>query len=117
AGTLALLSGFPMPSGGNGGAGSFSEHMTFGDGRLYVINEGSNSLSVFNVNSSSGALTAMPFSPIALSAGDPACVTVHPAGSPVVVGGNGGVQSFVITSTTATSAGAPSSTGGASPFS
>jgi len=63
-GALTLLGGFPVPSGGLGGSGSFSEHVAFGNGRLFVLNEGSISLSVFAVNAVTGALTALPFSPI-----------------------------------------------------
>ena len=116
-GALTLLTGFPVSSGANGGAGSFSRHVAFANGRLFVVNEGSASLSVFTVNGVTGALTALPYSPIAL-AGDLACVAVHPAGSPVIVGGNNGVTSLTISATTATvAAGSPYATTGASPFS
>ena len=116
-GILSPLVGFPLASGGIGGAGSFSEHVAYGSGRLFVVNEGSPSLSVFNVDPVSGFLTAAAFSPIVLT-GDPACVTVHPTGSPVIVGGNNGLSSFVLTSGTATAAaGSPFPTPAASPFS
>ena len=116
-GILSVLAGFPVASGGIGGTGSFSEHMVYRSGRLFVVNGGSPSLSVFNVHQISGALTAAPFSPIALT-GDPACVTVHTTGSPVMVGGTAGLASWVLTSTTATEAvGSPFATPGVSPFS
>jgi hypothetical protein len=116
-GALTLLPGFPVASGGLGGAGSFSEHLAFVNGRLHVVNEGSSSLSVFAVNGATGMLTAMPFSPIALT-GDLACVAVHPSGSPIIVGTNAGVMSIVATATTATiAAGSPFSATGASPYS
>ena len=70
AGGLSLLPGFPMPSGGNGGPGSFSEMIKYSGGRLYVINDGSDTLSAFTVNQTTGALTPMPFSPLALGAGN-----------------------------------------------
>ena len=66
-GVLTLLPGFPVASGGLGGSGSFSEHLAFAGGRLFVLNELSASMSVFSVDAVTGALTAMPYSPIALS--------------------------------------------------
>jgi hypothetical protein len=116
-GALTLLPSFPVASGGTGGAGSFSEHLAFVHGRLHVVNEGSASVSVFTVNGATGALTAMPFSPIAVG-GDLACVTVHPSGSPIIVGGTNGAASIVVTATTATpAAGSPFATTGALAFS
>jgi hypothetical protein len=116
-GALALLPGFPVASGGLGGAGSFSEHVAYRDGLLFVVNGGSASLSVFSVDPGSGALTARPFSPIALS-GNLACVAASPTSAPVVVGSDAGLWSIVITSSAATiAAGSPVSTSGASPFS
>jgi subtilisin-like proprotein convertase family protein len=115
-GALTLLPGFPVASGGLGGAGSFSGHVAYDNGLLHVINEGSASLSVFVVNAATGGLTAAPFSPVAL-AGDLACVAASPTNSTVVVGSNTGMWGLVITPTTATvSAGSPVSTSGASPF-
>src|SRR5438552_978221 len=71
-GALTLLPGFPISSGGIGGAGSFSEHMAYKGGLLFVVNEAGSSLSVFSVNPTSGALTAAPYSPVAVT-GDLAC--------------------------------------------
>ncbi len=116
-GALTLLAGFPVASGGLGGAGSFSEHITYKGGLLYIVNEGSASLSVFSVDATTGALTARPYSPIAL-AGDLACVSASPIGDNVVVGSNAGLWGLLITSSTASiAAGSPVSTSGASPFS
>src|SRR5947209_1720761 len=115
-GALTLLSGFPVASGGIGGAGSFSEHIHYKGGLLFVVNEGSASLSVFSVDPASGALTARPYSPIPLG-GDLACVSASPTGNTVVVGSNAGLFGLVITPSTATiSAGSPAPTPGASPF-
>jgi len=115
-GALTLLAGFPVASGGLGGAGSFSEHITYKNGLLFVVNEGSSSLSVFSV-SPSGALSAKSFSPIMLS-GDLGCVAADATAANVVVGGNAGLWSIVLTSSSATVApGSPSPTSGASPFS
>ncbi|MBK9215520.1 MAG: beta-propeller fold lactonase family protein [Chloracidobacterium sp.] len=108
-GTLTGLAGFPVAA-GNGGINSIvSERMTVdnANGRLYVINDSSDTVSAYAINPATGALTAMPFSPIALGTGGWNSITVHPSGSPLVVASNstnGPVQSFVITPTTATSA-------------
>jgi FG-GAP-like repeat len=103
-GALTPLPGFPVASGGTGSAGTASEQIAYGNGRLYVINDGSDTLSAFAVNRATGALTSLPFSPIALGIGSWACVAAHPSGSPVVVGrAMGGLRSFAVTATTATS--------------
>ena len=116
-GSLTPLAGFPVATGALGGSGSFSEHVAYRNGLLFVVNELSASLSVFIVNTGTGALTAAPFSPIALS-GDLACVVAAPTNNVVVVGSNAGMHSIVITPTTATvAAGSPFATAGASPFS
>ena len=118
-GALNPLAGFPVASGGTGTAAAFSEMLTSSGNRLYVVNDGDNTLSVFSVNPVSGALTPMPFSPIALGTGSWGCVAVHPSGSPVVVGNSdGAIASVVVTASTATpAAGSPYSTGSAAPFS
>ena len=118
-GALTPLPGFPVATGGKGGGGVKSEAMAHANGRLYVINNESDTLSAFSVNRTTGALTALPFSPIVLGAGWWDCVAVHPSGSPVVAGNaEGGLSSFVITATTATAAaGSPFATGGALPYS
>jgi hypothetical protein len=120
-GALTLLAGFPMATGGNGDTAAFPERVAYdpANGRLYVVNGGSNTVSAFSVNGTTGALTALPFSPITLGAGTETCVAVHPSGSPLVVGTNApALASFTITATTATAAaGSPFSTGAANPFS
>ena len=122
AGFLTPLSGFPVASGGIGGAGSYSEHLVYraSDGLLFAVNETavSGSLSVFSVDSATGALTARPYSPIALT-GDLACVAASPTNSNVVVGSNSGLWSLIITPSTATMAGGtnPAPTAGVAPFS
>ena len=104
-GALTPLPGFPVPSGGTGSASTSSEHLVHANGRLYVINDGDNTLSAFAVNRSTGALTTLPFSPIALGVGFWTCVAAHPSGSPVVVGrAQGGFRSYAVTATTATAA-------------
>ena len=118
-GALTLLPGFPINTGGTGEGSVVSERVAYMYGRLYVINDGDDTLSAFTVDPSTGALTALPFSPIALGSGTWYCVAVHPTGSPVVVGdSNSRLASFVVTATTAVPAtGSPFSTGAATPFS
>jgi 6-phosphogluconolactonase len=118
-GSLVSVAGFPMSSGGNGAVNSHSEQLAFVNGKLFVVNNGSNTLSVFTVNPSTGALTALPYSPVALGNGNWACVAVHQTGSPVVVGDSAGlIASLVVSDVAATpAAGSPFSTGTATPFS
>jgi 6-phosphogluconolactonase (cycloisomerase 2 family) len=121
-GALTLLPGFPVASGGNGTTAAAAEQMTYVNGRLYVLNDGSDTVSAFKVNRTTGALTPLVFSPIAVAAGiSQGCVAIHPSGSPLVVGyagGTGGMASFVVGATTATLApGGPFPTGGPVSFS
>ncbi|MGC2236158.1 MAG: beta-propeller fold lactonase family protein [Pyrinomonadaceae bacterium] len=126
-GTLVPAAGFPVSSGGNGVTGTQSELLTIdrASNRLYAINKGSNTVGAFTINTTTGALTPMPFSPLTVVT-NAVTIAVHPTGSPLVVGGNTGTplsgvyraDSFDITSTTATqAAGSPFNTGGARPFS
>lgn len=120
-GALTALSGFPVATGGNGDGIGFSEQLVYdaGSGRLYAINDGSETLSAYSVNLTTGGLTALPFNPISLGIGFWACAAVHPSGSPVIVGnGSGGFTSINITSSTAiTATGSPFNTGTALPYS
>jgi 6-phosphogluconolactonase (cycloisomerase 2 family) len=116
-GTLTPLAGSPVPSGGIGSSGSaISEtatiHFDSANARLYVLNDGTPSVSAFRV-SASGALTALPFSPIPLPSTDSwQCLAIHPSGSPLIVGGDSSVASFNIGTATATAAaGSPYTTG------
>jgi hypothetical protein len=119
-GALTALSGFPVATGGLGVNSLVCERMTIdkANRRLYVINDGADTVSAYAINPSTGALTALPFSPIALGAGTWNSIAVHPGGSPLVIGdGNTTaprVLSFQITATTATAAaGSPYTTGSA----
>jgi lactonase family protein with 7-bladed beta-propeller/Kelch motif protein len=122
-GALTALSGFPIASGGNGVAGTPSEQLVIDttNQRLYALNDGSDTATAFAIDPMTGALTAVPFGPIALGAGAWNTVTVHPTGSPLVVGNGSvgpGVRSFTITSATAIqAAGSPYSISPASAFS
>jgi len=118
-GVLTVLPGFPVAA-GTGGAGSFSEMLAYDrlNARLYALNEGTGSVSAFAVNRFTGALTGLPFSPIASGIFDVGCVSVAPDGSTLLVGGSGGLATFKITATSATAApGSPAPTPGVSPFS
>jgi 6-phosphogluconolactonase (cycloisomerase 2 family) len=101
-GGLSALAAFPVGAGGTGTATSAAEHMAYHNGRLFVLNDGSDTLSAFKVNRATGALTALPFSPLTLPGGTQGCVAVHPSGSPVVVGNGGtGISSITIGATSA----------------
>lgn len=122
-GALTPLTGFPVNAGVGGINNIVSERMTVDrvNKRLYVVNEGSDTVSAYSIDPSTGAITSMPFSPISLGAGVWNSVAVHPSGSPLIVANNalnGVVQSFVITPTTATAAaGSPFGVGSTAGFS
>ena len=75
-------------------------------------------MSAYSIDSTTGALTPMPFSPIALGVGNWSVAGVHPLGSPLIIGNTTGaeVRSYAITATTATQA-AGSPFASAPPFS
>ena len=122
-GALTLLGGFPVNA-QNGGINSIVSERMVADAqnnRLYVVNDGSDTVSAYSINSTTGAITPLPFSPIALGAGVWNTIAVHPSGSPLIVANNalnGVVQSWNITPTTATqAAGSPFPMTGAAGFS
>lgn len=118
-GTLTALPGFPVATGGQGDSDFASkpyvvpERITYDPvfHRLYALNGGPRTLSVFQVNPSTGQLSALPFSPISLVTKQPVCVRVNAAGSVVVVGeaggqgGTGTLQSFAVSNSAMTQAG------------
>ena len=126
-GALTALSGFPVSSGGQGDGIPATQRMAydFVNNRLYVLNAGSNNVSVFSVNTTTGALAALTHSPFTVDSSPSGnerltCIAVHPvAGNVLVVGdGQGDMHSFRVTSTTATEASSsPFTTGDAAPFS
>ena len=110
-GSLTDLPGFPIGTGGNGQLfyGFQALYYDAANGRLYALNGGSNSMSAWTVNGVTGALTSMPFSPLALPPGSfPiwACVTANPSGSVVIVadGNAARLASYKVTGSTATPA-------------
>jgi len=116
-GELTQLANFPVSTGFNGG-GSTNLEMIAVDNvnkRLYAINRGSSNISAYSIDAATGALTALPFSPITGIANERS-VKVHPTGSPLIVAGDA-VASFLITPTSATpAAGSPFAVGtGVSP--
>lgn len=123
-GALTALPGFPVSTGALGGNALVSERMTVDrlNNRLYVINDGSNSVSAYSINPATGALAELPFSPIGLDNATWNSIDVHPSGSPLVVGDGstsaGRIASFQITAQTATAAaGSPYPINPASAFS
>ncbi len=115
-GALTLLAGFPIATGGNG-VNYVPVQMLAIDRanlRLYAINRGSDTVSAYSINPTTGALVALPFSPLNLGfSGQWTTIAVHPTGSPLVVGdANGQLLSYQVTATTATAAaGSPYNTG------
>src|SRR5690606_16126018 len=112
-GALTPLSGFPVVP-GSGGIGSIvSERMVADPAnyRLYVLNDGSDSFSAYNIDPATGTLSPMPFSPISLGPGTWNTLRVHPSGSPLIVtngASGGGSMSFKISSSGAVlAAGSP----------
>src|SRR5262245_25226883 len=83
-GALTAIGGFPIGSGGTGSS-QVSNLIAYGGGRLFVLNMGDNTLGVFAVNRGTGALQAMPYSPVSLGSGFWSALFVHPSGSPVIV--------------------------------
>lgn len=123
-GSLTPLIGFPIATGGMGSGATTSEQIVIDriNNRLFAINDGSNTVSAYSINPTTGALTALTFSPLALGAGNWNTIAVHPTGSPLIIGDGDAtpvVKSYSITSTTATEAvGSPYPTGTlANPFS
>jgi 6-phosphogluconolactonase len=119
---LTALPGFPVDTGGNGTVITASEQLVYDPAnlRLFALNEGSNTVSAYSVNLTTGALTALPYSPFNLGSGSWGCLAVHPGGSPLVAGDSLGnfLASFNITAGSATqAAGSPFTTGAGDPFS
>jgi hypothetical protein len=126
-GALTPIPGSPFVTGGTSFSDNFyyEEQLTIDrlNNRLYVINDGSDTVSAYSINPANGALTPLPFSPIALPAGQYGTIAVHPSGSPLIIGKsnvsfpfNPSSYSFVITPTTAVAAqGSPFSTGAVYP--
>jgi 6-phosphogluconolactonase (cycloisomerase 2 family) len=116
-GTLAALAGFPVATGGTGDGTLTAERLALdaANRRLYAINNGSDTVSAYSIDPNSGALAALPFSPISLGSGNWACLAVHPSGSPLIVGESdpaGRLASVAVTESTATAApGNPAATG------
>lgn len=108
-GALTALAGFPVLTGGTGTNNTLSELITIDrlNNRLFAVNIRSSTVSAFSINPASGALTTLPFSRFTVpGAGLYASIAVHPSGSPLIVSdaSNARTISFVITTTTATTA-------------
>ena len=106
AGTLTALPGFPVATGGTGSASSFVSCMAIDrtNSRLYALNTLSSNVSAYTINTGTGALTAMPFSPLAVAGASSLIgVGIHPSGSPLILtdANNGFLNSYNITASTA----------------
>jgi 6-phosphogluconolactonase (cycloisomerase 2 family) len=120
-GALTQIPGFPIATGGTGTDRTLSERLAYDatNARLYAINGGSNTISAYTVDRSTGVLTPMSFSPIILDPGLWYCLAVHPSGSPLIVANRTGsaLNSFNITPSSASPApGSPYTTSTANPF-
>lgn len=132
-GSLAPLTGFPVATGYHGrdpltmdGATEMlALHANGSNAKLFAINTYNsqtiaNSISSFRIDRTSGALSALPYSPIPLPTPNVtgagyypwACVKIHPSGTPLVAAEPGGkVVSYNLSDTSAVSAaGSPYST-------
>jgi len=92
-GFLTALAGSPFPAGGAGGAffvGVNSIALSVASNLLFVSNAGSNSISVFSVNPTTGVLSAVAGSPFAntpgTGGGGPAPLVTNQAGTLLFVG-------------------------------
>jgi|GEM_PF-6902174 len=103
-GELTPLAGFPLATGYIGSGLTNLELAAIDpvNKRLYVGNRGSSNVTVYSIDQATGALTPTAFSPITTVANE-RTLTVHPSGSPLIVGADN-FASFAITSTTATAA-------------
>ncbi len=111
-GRLTLLDGFPISTGGEGAASLKAKQLDFDPiyNRLYALNDGSDTISVFDVNHSDGTLSPIPGSPFALESGMWNCVQVSPLGSPVVVVASNKLISFQANADSLTPASATATT-------
>ncbi|HEX8250380.1 MAG TPA: carboxypeptidase regulatory-like domain-containing protein [Pyrinomonadaceae bacterium] len=106
-GALRLLGGFPVVASGTGSNSSFKTDLLNIDpvnNRLYVISDGSDRVNAYSINPATGALAALPFSPIQLPAGVYNSVQLNPSGSLLAVNElqNSTTRIYAITQTSAT---------------
>jgi len=105
-GSLTILPGYPISTGQPSGTGN-SEDLVYDatNHRLYALNNIAQNLSAWSVDTTTGALTPLPFSPIVIP--QPfggSCIAIDPSGSILAVGGLDKVATFFITGTSATPA-------------
>lgn len=96
---LLLLTG--CPGGGDGTGGSFTLGSTSPSTIVYVANQGSNDVSAYTINATTGALTAVAGGAVAAGA-TPNAVAVSPNGAFAYVanGGSNNVSAYTINATT-----------------
>jgi len=92
-GGLEALPDFPVPTLHTGSLAWKTERLAFdrANHRLYAINDGDDRISAYQVDTLTGGLTPLSFSPIDLTDGTWSCLAVHPSGSPLVVGSSDGL--------------------------
>jgi 6-phosphogluconolactonase (cycloisomerase 2 family) len=92
-GSLTVIPGSPFAAVGDGGGGYFaSRQIAVWGNFLFASNSDSNSIAVFSIAPSTGALTAVPGSPFALtgvSAGNSISLAVSPSGNYLFTGSDG----------------------------
>lgn len=100
-GDLTPLAGFPVATGFLGSGLTNLEHAVIDkmNKRLYVANRGSDNITAYSIDESTGSITPLPFSPIA-GVPNQRTLKIHPSGSPLIVGADT-FASYVITTTTA----------------
>jgi hypothetical protein len=106
-GALSPLAGFPVVAAGAGNNSSFKTDLLNIDpvnNRLYFISDGSDRVNAYSINPTTGALAALPFSPIQLPAGVYNSVKLNPSGSLLAVNElqNSTTRIYAITPTSAT---------------
>jgi streptogramin lyase/6-phosphogluconolactonase (cycloisomerase 2 family) len=105
-GALSALAGFPIALAPGTNQAFETEGLVYDPRflRLYVLNPGNATISAFSVNRATGALTALPFGPIVLTAGRWQCLAVSPDGTVLVAGNYTSVVSFAASATGLTAA-------------
>ncbi len=103
-GDLTALPSMPINTGGTGSTLMAPGMLAYDAAhqRLFALNDGSDTIAVFNVDRSSGTLSPSSIGPISIEAGSWMSLAVHPSGSPLVAGSATELRSYRIDSTSAT---------------
>ena len=114
--SLIPLTGFPVSTGGNGDGTTGTQRLAIDrtNARLYALNKNSNTVSAYSINSATGVLSALPYSPFSLGAGTWNALAIHPSGSPLLIcdgGSPGRLASYQVSAISAVAAGSPAVAG------